>query len=98
MTEFKKAVITGFLLGASLGLIANYAHASTAAASHGHHGGGNNGALGAAAGAFGGSKGSAAGAGQSGQGGSYGTWYLKSSLVDGYQPWPEEEMRQFQKP
>lgn len=88
MTDFKKALITGAILGASLGLIANYAHASTAAANGGHHGGGNSGAMGAAAGAFGGST---AAAGQSGNGGRY-------SLVDNYQPFPQAEMQQFQKP
>lgn len=34
--------------------------------------------------------------GQSGRGGSYAAGSV--SLVDGYQPWPEAEMRQFEKP
>ncbi|WP_433705781.1 hypothetical protein [Paraburkholderia sacchari] len=37
-------------------------------------------------------------AGQSGQGGSYWKPDLNASVVDAYQPWPESEMRQFQKP
>lgn len=97
MTDFKKALIVGAILGTSLGLIANYAHASTATASHGHHGGGNNGAVGAAAGSFGGNA-SAGQAGQSGQGGSYFSPRLNSSLIDDYQPYPQSEMKQFQKP
>ena len=35
---------------------------------------------------------------QSGQGGSYWTSDPNASLVDAYQPYPEAEMRQFQKP
>lgn len=35
---------------------------------------------------------------QSGQGGSYWTPAQNASLVDAYQPWPQAEMRQFQKP
>lgn len=75
------------------------AHASTASANHGHHGGGNSGAVGAAAGAFGGSS-SASAAGNSasgGNGGSYGDFYLRASPVDNFQPYPESEMRQYQK-
>lgn len=37
--------------------------------------------------------GETAAAHQGGQGGKY-----QASAVDGYQPWPESEMRQFQKP
>ena len=36
-------------------------------------------------------------AGQSGQGGSYWTPDANASLVDAYQPWPQAEMRRFQK-
>lgn len=97
MSEFKKACITGAVMAAVL-FTAWDCHAATASANHGHHGGGNNGAMGASAGAFGGSAGASAGSGQSGQGGSYGDYYLHSSVVDGYQPWPQAEMRQFQKP
>lgn len=64
------------------------AHASTTSANHGHHGGGNSGAVGAAPGAFGGSQ---AAAGQSGNGGRY-------AFEDAYQPWPQSEMQQYQKP
>lgn len=39
-----------------------------------------------------------ANAGQSGNGGSYWSPQPDSSLVDAYQPWPESEMRKFQKP
>lgn len=69
--------------------LATSAHASTASANQGHHGGGNMGAVGAAAGAFGGST--SAAASQSGNGSRY-------SMVDAYQPWPQSEMQQFQKP
>jgi hypothetical protein len=73
------------------------AFASTVGAAHGHHGGGNNGAVGASSGAFGG--GSAAGsAGQSGMGGSYWAPNPDASPVDAYQPWPQSQMKQFQKP
>lgn len=61
-------------------------------ASHGHFGGSN-----AAAAAHYGQS-AHAGASQSGNGGSYWTPAPDSSLVDGYQPWPESEVRQFQKP
>ncbi|MEM5294262.1 hypothetical protein VSR82_07950 [Burkholderia sp. JPY481] len=91
-----KSVIFALMLFASLS-----AHASTASANHGHHGGGNNGAVGAAAGAFGGSSSSSAGAaaaGASGMGGSYWSPDPNASLIDGYQPWPQREMKQFQKP
>lgn len=102
MSDFKKAVLAGLIIGGALGLIATHAHAANASANQGHHGGGNNGAMGASAGAFGGSAtgSSAAGAsaGQGGQGGSYGDWYLRVSPVDNYQPWPQSEMKQFQKP
>lgn len=101
MKDFYQAILTGVIIGAALAGVANYAHASNASANQGHHGGGNNGAVGMSGGAragLGASNSSQAGAGQSGQGGSYGTWYLKQSLVDGYQPWPQSEMRQFQKP
>jgi hypothetical protein len=74
-------------------------------ANPGHHSGGNMGALGAAPGAFGGSSTSqgvsggspaavgttAAAEGQSGNGG-------RVYPEDEYQPWPESEMVQFQKP
>lgn len=75
---------------AALAFLAGYHHAdaATASANQGHHSGGNHGAVGAAAGAFGG--GSSA-AGQSGQGGRY-------MFEDNYQPWPQAEMAQFQKP
>jgi hypothetical protein len=73
--------------------------AANTSANQGHHGGGNNGAVGAAAGAFGGSTSASSGSGASGgNGGTYGDWYLRSSPVDNYQPWPESEMRRFQKP
>lgn len=39
-----------------------------------------------------------ANAGQSGNGGSYWSPQPDSSLVDAYQPWPQSEMRKFQKP
>lgn len=70
--------------------LATSAHAANATANGGHHGGGNNGAVGSAPGAFGGTS-SAAAVGQSGNGGRY-------SMVDAYQPWPQAEMQQFQKP
>lgn len=70
--------------------------ASTASANHGHHGVGNSGSVGAAAGAFGG--GSSAGAGQSGNGGSYWSPNLNAAPEDAYQPWPQSQMRAFQKP
>lgn len=67
-------------------------HGGIAAARAGgfSHGVASNGSFGSAA------RGTAA-AGQSGQGGQYGWINLDSSLVDQYQPWPESEMRQFQK-
>jgi hypothetical protein len=74
------------LLFAALLALATQAHASTASANQGHHGGANSGALGCSCGA---SHGTAA-AGQSGNGGRY-------SMVDQYQPWPESEMRNFEK-
>jgi hypothetical protein len=64
------------------------AFASTASANHGHHGGlGNGASMGAAA---------ASSGSQSGNGG-------RSSIApvyaeDAYQPWPQAEMMQFQKP
>jgi uncharacterized membrane protein len=72
-----------------------HSFAQTASANHGHHGGGNHGAMGAAAGA---SAGGSSGAGQSGMGGSYWAPNPNASVVDAYQPWPQSEMRQFQKP
>jgi hypothetical protein len=92
-------VVMKSVLFALLLALATSAHASTASANHGHHGGGNNGAVGAAAGAFGGSSSaSAAGSGASGgNGSSYGDWYLRASPVDNFQPYPESEMRQYQK-
>jgi hypothetical protein len=74
--------------------------ASSMSANAGHHGGGNHGAVGAAAGAFGGGSSSAgsAGSGQSGNGGSYWSPNLNADPVDAYQPWPQSEMRQFQRP
>lgn len=36
--------------------------------------------------------------GQSGQGGSYWAPVQNASAVDAFQPWPEAEMRKFQKP
>ncbi|MDR6393490.1 hypothetical protein [Paraburkholderia phenoliruptrix] len=62
--------------------------ASTASANHGHHGG-SHGAVGAAAASFGGSA-----ASQSGNGGRASVVYAE----DNYQPWPQIEMQQFQKP
>lgn len=61
-------------------------------ASHGHFGGSN-----AAAAAHYGQS-AHAGASQSGQGRSYWTPAPDSSLVDNYQPWPESEMRKYQRP
>lgn len=81
-------LLTALLFSAS-------ALASTASASHGHHGGGNHGAVGAAAGAFGGTS-SAAAAGQSGQGGRSSSAPVYAE--DAYQPFPQAEMMQFQKP
>lgn len=74
MKDFHKAIITGAIIGASLGLIATHAHAQAVGqANHGHHGGGNSGAMGAAAGAFGGhaASGNAGTSGQSGNGAIY---------------------------
>jgi hypothetical protein len=96
MTDFKKAVLTGAILGLSLGLIANYAHASVARGDSGHHGYGA-GVSGSLKGAASSNNASAGAAGQSGQGGAYFAPDLHSSLIDGYQPWPEAEMKQFQK-
>lgn len=86
--DFRQAVVTGAFIGVALFLAHSCAYASNASANGGHHGGGNNGAVGAAAGAFGGS--SSAAAGQGGNGGRY-------SVVDNYQPWPQSEMKKFQK-
>jgi hypothetical protein len=74
--------------------------ASTASANAGHHGGGNHGAVGAAAGAFGSGSSAAgsAGSGQSGNGGSYWSPNLNAAPEDAYQPWPQSQMRAFQKP
>jgi hypothetical protein len=74
--------------------------ASSMSANAGHHGGGNNGAMGAAAGAFGGGSSAAgsAGSGQSGMGGSYWSPNLNADPVDAYQPWPQSEMRKYQRP
>jgi hypothetical protein len=72
------------------------AFASTVGAAHGHHGGGNSGAVGASVGAAGGNSGAASG--QSGAGGSYWAPNPRASVVDAYQPWPQSEMAQFQKP
>jgi hypothetical protein len=94
MSELKQAMLTGVILGAAI-FAAWDAHASNAQANHGHHSGPNAGALGCACNNA--PKGSAAGA-SGGNGGSYGDWYLKASPVDAYQPWPQAEMRQFQKP
>jgi hypothetical protein len=83
-------LLTALLFSAS-------ALASTASANHGHHGGGNHGAVGAAAGAFGGmSSSSAAAAGQSGQGGRSSSAPVYAE--DAYQPFPQADMMQFQKP
>jgi hypothetical protein len=75
------------LLFAALLALATQAHASTASANQGHHGGANSGALGCSCGA---SHGTAA-AGQSGNGGRY-------AFEDNYQPFPQSEVMQFQKP
>jgi hypothetical protein len=74
--------------------------ASSMSANHGHHGGGNSGAVGAAAGAFGGgsSASGSAGSGQSGMGGSYWSPSLTAAPEDAYQPWPQSEMKKFQRP
>lgn len=61
-------------------------------AAHGHFGGSNSTAQASHASA---SPGQSA---QGGQGGSYWTPGPNASLVDAYQPWPESEMRRFQKP
>jgi hypothetical protein len=79
--------------------LATSAHASTASANHGHHGGANHGALGSSMG-MASAQGSSASAGNSaggGNGSSYGDWYLRASPVDNFQPYPESEMRQYQK-
>lgn len=99
MKDITKAIITGAILGASLGLIADYAHAGTAVASanHGHHGYGA-GVSGSLKGAPSSSSSAPAGptGGNGGNGGSYFSPSLHDSLVDAYQPWPEAEVRQFQ--
>ena len=84
--------ITAILLLA----LATSAHAATTSANHGHHGGLGNGAIGSAGPGAGAT--SSAAAGQSGNGSSYGDWYLRTSAVDNYQPWPQSEVHQFQKP
>ncbi|MCX4154964.1 MULTISPECIES: hypothetical protein [Paraburkholderia] len=76
------------ILLAILMLVASHTYASTASANHGHHGGLGNGAIGGQS-SVGSPAASAAAAG--GKGGRY-------SLVDDYQPWPQAEMKQFQKP
>ena len=75
--------------------LSSHAFASNTSAAHGHHGG-NNGALGSSVG-MGSAQGSSA-AGQSGMGGSYWAPKPNASAVDAYQPYPQSEMRQFQKP
>lgn len=102
MSDLTKSMLTGAIIGAVLAtawLYSDDCHASNAQANHGHHSGGNMGAVGAAAGAFGGSANAmGSSAGSAGNGGSYGDWYLRTSPVDNYQPWPQEQMHQFQKP
>ncbi len=101
MTEFRKAVIAGAILGASLGLIANYAHASVAKGEAGHHGAAGLGSTASAQAQGQAANAAAAAAGdngaQGGQGGSYFSPDLRGSMVDGYQPWPQAEMKQFEK-
>jgi hypothetical protein len=86
----KKLVITAALLA-----LASTAHAA------GPHGGAGLGAIGGAYGMAAQAAASHAATstapGQSGQGGSYWTPREDASLVDGYQPYPEAEMRKFQK-
>lgn len=84
-----------FVIGLIVAALCQPVHAATTSANHGHHGGGNKGALGASTSS---STGSSSASGQSGQGGSYWTPNPRASLVDEYQPWPQNEMRQFQKP
>ena len=69
-------------------LIATQAHASVARGEHGHHGA----TLGSTASAHAAATGMVgAPAAQSGNGSRY-------SMVDDFQPWPQAEMAQFQKP
>lgn len=76
-------LLTAMLFSAS-------ALASTASANHGHHGMGSPGGTASSA-----SRGSAA-AGQSGQGGRSSSAPVYAE--DAYQPFPQAEMMQFQKP
>jgi hypothetical protein len=71
--------------------LATSAHAATTSANHGHHGGGNNGAVGSAVGTSQAAASGSTGAAQSGNGSRY-------AFEDNYQPWPQAEMAQFQKP
>lgn len=66
---------------------------SVGRAEGGHHGA----SLGSTAAAVAANHASANAAQSSGFGGSYFSPDAHASLVDGFQPWPESEMRQFQK-
>lgn len=90
---------SAILFGFFLGLCISAGHAGTIGGPHGgmSSGAASPGMMGMQAGP--GQHGPAATGGESmaaqqgGQGGKY-----QASVVDGYQPWPESEMRQFQKP
>ena len=73
--------------------LATSAHAATCGCKSGTSGGqtayGHNGAVGHAP--------SSSGSGQAGQGGSYFSPAMDGDAVDPYQPWPQSEMRHFQK-
>jgi hypothetical protein len=98
MKDLTKAIITGAIMGACLFAVAKHSNAAeatggaVASADHGHHGYG--------AGVSGSLKGASSSASQGAVGGNGGSYFspdLHSSLVDDYQPWPESEMRQFQR-
>lgn len=74
------------------------AYARNTSANHGHHGAANHGALGAAS--IGSTSSSSAGSatGSTGMGGSYWSPNLNAAPEDNYQPWPQRQMKQFQKP
>lgn len=94
-----KLVALSFVLGFLIVFLSSQAHAGTIGGPHGgmSSGAASPGMMGMQAGP--GQHGPAATGGESmaaqqgGQGGKY-----QASVVDGYQPWPESEMRQFQKP
>jgi hypothetical protein len=88
------------LIGAMLFALISSANAGAVAGRSGTSGGQQTGSYGGHSGASAGVGAGASGQGQSGNatGRAYFAPSLNGSAVDQYQPWPQSEMKQFQKP